>query len=130
MTISSTRKKKAGQAGCADTHPYLREERVQIRVSAHEKKRIEQLSVERGFDTTAQYVRSQAIYPGKENPSAQRQAQLACMHQLNRLGTNVNQIAKHLNSGASPDSDMLDAVLQILAEAQLLVARATDGGGA
>jgi len=64
--IKATLKQKAGQSGSADTQPYLRDERLEIRVSPHEKKRIVQLTIERGFETTAQYVRMQAVNPGAE----------------------------------------------------------------
>lgn len=128
--INATLKQKAGQSGSADTQPYLRDERLEIRVSPHEKKLVQQLSIEQGFETTAQYVRLQALTPGAENPNAQRQAQYACMHQLNRMGTNVNQIAHHLNSGLKPDDEMLLSLVQIMEHAQRLckLANATPAG--
>jgi len=128
--IKATLKQKAGQSGSADTQPYLRDERLEIRVSPHEKKRIVQLTIERGFETTAQYVRMQAVNPGAENPNAQRQAQTACMHQLNRLGGNVNQIARHLNSGGKPDEEILLTLVKLMEHAEELceLANATPAG--
>ena len=84
------RKKRPGQAGGADTSAFVRQDRIELRVNQQEKIRIAQLAKERGFETVAQYVRCVAIEPGSESPSAQRQAQYACMHQLNRMGINVN----------------------------------------
>lgn len=122
--VIATLKQKAGQSGSADTQPYLRDQRLEIRVSPHEKKRIQQLGIERGFDTTAQYLRSQAITPGAESPSALREAQYACMSQLNRIGTNINQIARHLNSGGHPDDAIQYTLGQILENAEHLVKQA------
>ena len=103
------RKKRPGQAGGADTSAFVRQDRIELRVNQQEKIRIAQLAKERGFETVAQYVRCVAIEPGSESPSAQRQAQYACMHQLNRMGINVNQIARRINStGAVYAQDVED----------------------
>lgn len=119
-------KKKArpGQAGSADTSEFVRQDRIEVRVNHHEKKRIVQLSIERGYETTAQYVRAQALNPGAENPSAQRQAQYACMHQLNRIGTNINQIARHLNSGGKLDDEILAVLTNLSNHTHLLYEQA------
>lgn len=114
------KKKRPGQAGNTDSSEFLRQDRIEIRVNHHEKKRITQLSIEKDFETVAQYVRCQAMKPGKESPSAQRQAQYACMHQLNRMGTNINQIARHLNSGCKPDDQILLTLVQIMEHAEML----------
>lgn len=114
------RKKRPGQAGAADVSDFVRQDRIEFRVNHHEKKRIAQLAKEREFDTIAQYVRCQAMKPGAENPNAQRQAQYACMNQLNRMGSNINQIARHLNSGGSPDDQILLTLVQIMEHAEKL----------
>lgn len=118
------KKKRPGQAGCADTSEFLRQDRIEIRVNHHEKKRITQLATEKEFETVAQYVRCQAMNPGAENPNAQRQAQYACMHQLNRMGTNINQIARHLNSGGKPDDEILMTLVRIMEHAEMLCQQA------
>ena len=114
------KKKKPGQAGSDDTSEFLRQDRIEIRVNHHEKKRIKQLAIEKGFETVAQYVRCQAMKPGTESPNAQRQAQYACTHQLNRMGTNINQIARHLNSGVKLDDEVLLTLVQIMEHAEML----------
>lgn len=116
--------KRPGQSGSADTSEFVRQDRIEVRVNHHEKKRITQLCIERGFETTAQYVRTQAMTPGAENPNAQRQAQYACMHQLNRMGTNINQIARHLNSGGQPDGEILLVLVKLLEHAEMLYEKA------
>lgn len=129
--IEATLKKKAGQAGNADAHPYLRADRLEIRVSPHEKHRIVQNSIDNGFDSVAQFVREQAMHAGKAaNPNAQRQALLACQYQLNRMGNNLNQIARHLNQGAKPDDEILLTLMQIQEHAAMLLNLAqTQNGG-
>jgi len=69
-------------------------------------------------------VRTQAVNPGAEHPNAQRQAQYACMHQLNRMGNNINQIARHLNSGGQPDGEILLVLVKILEQAEMLYDKA------
>lgn len=118
------KKKRPGQSGGADTSEFVRQDRIEVRVNHHEKKRIAQLSIERGFDTTAQYVRAQAVNPGAESPNAQRQARYACMYQLNRMGNNINQIARHLNSGGNPDGEILAVLAKHLEHAEMLYANA------
>lgn len=118
------KKIRPGQTGSADTSVFVRQDRIEIRVNHNEKKRIRQLGLERGYETTALYVRSQAMNPGAEHPSAQRQAQYACMYQLNRMGTNINQIAHHLNSGGHPDGEILVALMEILQHAEMLYEKA------
>ena len=65
-------------------------------------------------------MRCVAIEPGSESPSAQRQAQYACMHQLNRMGINVNQIARHLNSGGQLDEEIRQTLAEIMEYAEAL----------
>jgi len=52
------------------------------------------------------------------------------MHQLNRLGGNVNQIARHLNSGGKPDDEILLTLVKLMEHAEELceLARATPTG--
>lgn len=124
------KKKRPGQSGSADTSEFVRQDRIEVHVNHHEKKRIAQLAMEKDFETVAQYVRCQAMKPGSESPNAQRQAQYACMHQLNRIGTNINQIARHLNSGGKPDDEIRLALIKIMELAEMLCdnANATPAG--
>lgn len=123
-------KKKSGQVGSADPHPYLRQDRLEIRVSPHEKQRIQQNSTRRGFDTVAQFIREQALTPGNgDNPKLQRQALMACHYQLNRMGNNLNQIARHLHQGQQPDEEILLTLQQIQEHAAQLIAEAQSRKG-
>jgi hypothetical protein len=124
------RKKRPGQAGNIDTSEFVRQERIEIRVNHDEKKRITQLALEGAFETVAQYVRCQAMKPGSESPGAQRQALYACQYELNRMGNNINQIARHLNSGGQPDDEILLTLVQLTEHAEKLCqqANATPAG--
>ena len=120
------KKKRPGQSGSADNSLFVRQDRIEVRVNHDEKKRITQLALEKKFETVAQYVRCQAMKPGAENPSAQRQALYACMHQLNRIGININQIAHHLNSGRKPDDEILLTLVRIMELAEMQCDKASE----
>lgn len=131
MVHNGTLKKKAGQSGSGDSHPYLREERIEIRVSPQEKKRIEQHRATMGFGTIAQYVRAQAVTQGRaQSLSAQHKALMACAYQFNKMGNNLNQIARHLNQGEPFTQETQLTLLQILEYAGELVAVAKTRPGA
>ena len=120
-------KKKAGQSGSSDNNIYVRQDRLEIRVSHKEKESIVRNSAASGFDTTAQYIRCQAVRPGSESPNTLRQAYLMCQYQLNRLGNNINQIARAFNSGNQIDNDALLALREIQNHAEALVKEARNG---
>lgn len=125
-----TLKKKAGQSGSADSHPFLREERLEIRVSAQEKQRIEEHRVACGFGTVAQYVRQQALTQGKaRSPSEQHKALMACAYEFNKMGNNLNQIARHLNQGQPLSEEVHLTLLQIVEHAGELVKDARSRSG-
>ena len=122
-------KKKAGQSGSNDANIYVRQDRLEIRVSHKEKESIVRNGEARGFDTTAQYIRCQAVQPGIENPNSLRQAYLMCQYELNRLGNNVNQIARALNSGGRMEDDTLLTLREIQHYAEMLVKEVKKGQG-
>lgn len=122
MTTGGTLKKKAGQCGSGDGHPFLRRERLELRVSAQEKRLIEQHRTALGFGTVAQYVRAQALTKGQAQSSTeQHRALMACAYQFNKLGNNLNQIARHLNQGQPFTEELRLVLLQILGCASDLV---------
>ena len=126
-----TLKQKAGQSGSGDSHPFLREERLEIRVSPQEKHRIEELKATAGFGTVAQYVRAQALTQGKaQSTTAQHKALMACAYQFNKMGNNLNQIARHLNQGQPFTEEVKLVLLQILECASDLVKDAKSRPGA
>ena len=131
MVHTGTLKKKSGQSGSADSHPYLRDERMEFRVSPQEKERIEKHRAAMGFGTIAQYVRAQALTQGSaQSTSAQHKALMACAYQFNKLGNNLNQIARHLNQGEPFTEQVQLTLLQILECAGELVKDAKSRPGA
>jgi hypothetical protein len=119
--MEEIRKKCNGQSG-EDGNQYVRTKRIELRVSPAEFSRIKANGREAGFNNTAQYVRERAVRSGGiDSPILTKKALLACQYELNRIGNNINQIARRLNQGASPDDEMLLVLLQIqeLAEQSL-----------
>ena len=93
-------KSKSGQAGSSDGHPYLRTRRLELYVSPQEFEQIDGNRKSAGFQTIAQFIRSQVMNDTKEqNTPQQHKAFLKCAFELNKIGVNLNQIAKHLNQG-------------------------------
>jgi hypothetical protein len=98
---------KAGQSGSKDTNPFFRSLRLEIRLSPNELDLIQQNKQSGGFGNLSQFVRAQALAPkGVQSPNALRQAVLSCSHQLNKIGVNINQIARHLNQGIPADEEI------------------------
>jgi len=93
-------KRKSGQAGSSDGHPYLRTRRLELYVSPQEFELIDGNRKSVGFHTIAQFIRSQATSnTNEQNTPQQHKAFLKCAFELNKIGVNLNQIAKHLNQG-------------------------------
>jgi len=93
-------KRKSGQSGSSDGHPYLRTRRLELYVSPQEFELIDGNRKSAGFHTIAQFIRSQAMSNKTEqNTPQQHKAFLKCAFELNKIGVNLNQIAKHLNQG-------------------------------
>jgi predicted DNA binding CopG/RHH family protein len=69
-----------------------RETEIKIRLSVKEREEIRELAREEGL-TVSEYIRKQAL-----KRQAEEQAKREMEHQIYRIGINVNQIAKALNS--------------------------------
>ena len=123
------KKIKAGQSGSKDTNPFFRSLRLEIRLSPNELDRIQQNKQSGGFGNLSQFVRAQALAPkGVQSPNALRQAVLSCSYQLNKIGVNINQIARHLNQGTPADEEIRLVLMQIQEHAQELVDQAKARG--
>ena len=110
--MSRTKKKKNGQTG-SDGNEYLRVRRIETRVSDAEQEAIKAAAASAGCITVGQFLRDRALYPSGESPSALHKALLDCRYELNRIGNNVNQIARQLNKGGPVDDEMLMVLLQV-----------------
>jgi hypothetical protein len=123
----STIKKCNGQSG-DDGNKFLRTRRIEVRVSPEEYELIKARGTNQGFRHMAQYLRQSAMYAGEiDSPMASKKALLATQYELNRIGNNINQISRALNSGNEPDEEMKLMLMQILEIAEQLVADASKG---
>jgi Bacterial mobilisation protein (MobC) len=123
------RKIKAGQTGNWDTHPYVRSKRVVLRVSPEELLTLEKHRKVHRFDNLAQYLRTQGLKPTPSSTERKTYTALVnCTYQLNKIGVNVNQIARHLNQGAPMDEEVRLVLNQIQEVAHELLKQAKMGG--
>ncbi len=122
--MEKRKKKSAGQSG-ADNNEFLRNKTVRFLCSTEEHEKIKKLAGESGHTIIAQFAREQALAePGKQT-KATLNALRKCQFELNRIGTNINEIAKVLNYGFEVDraiygsiKDIKKLAYQILQEAQ------------
>lgn len=120
---------KAGQSGSWDTHPYVRSERVVLRVSPEELLALEKHRKTHCFANLAQYLRTQGLKPTPSSTERKTYTALVnCTFQLNKIGVNVNQIARHLNQGSPLDEEVTLVLAQIQEVAQELLEQAKMGG--
>nr|WP_294839831.1 plasmid mobilization relaxosome protein MobC [uncultured Methylotenera sp.] len=109
---------KNGQAG-PDGNSFLRDKRVEIRVCQQEYEKLEKHALEAGYLNVAQYLRESGLTRKQiTSPSTKQKENNQWLYEINRIGNNVNQIARHLNQGKVPDEEMLMLLLQIQDMAQ------------
>ena len=120
-------KQKNGQAG-PDGNGLLRNRRIELRVSPKEYAAICSHANAHRFNSIAQYVREQAL--GSEitdSATSRHKAVIAATYELNKIGVNINQMARQLNSGQAQDQEMLMVLLQIQDLAEENLKRVTYG---
>jgi hypothetical protein len=111
--MESRIKLKNGQAG-PDGNSFLRNKRVEIRVCQQEYEKLEKHALEAGYLNVAQYLRESGLTRKQiTSPSTKQKEKNQWLYEINRIGNNVNQIARHLNQGKVPDEEMLMILLQI-----------------
>lgn len=116
--MESRIKLKNGQAG-PDGNSYLRDKRVEIRVCQQEYEKLEKHALEAGYLNVAQYLRESGLTRKQiTSPSTKQKEKNQWLYEINRIGNNVNQIARQLNQGHEPDEEMLMVLLQIQDMAQ------------
>ena len=104
---------KAGQSG-EDGNSYLRSKRIEIRTSPQEYAQLEQRAQQMGYHNLAQYLREAGL--SREylvSPTTRQKEKSEWLYAINRIGNNINQIARHLNMGQDPDDEMLLMLAQI-----------------
>lgn len=111
--MESRIKLKNGQAG-PDGNNFLRDKRVEIRVCQQEYEKLEKHALEAGYFNVAQYLRESGLTRKQiTSPSTKQKEKNQWLYEINRIGNNVNQIARFLNQGKVPDEEMLMVLLQI-----------------
>lgn len=127
--MEKRRKIKAGQAGSWDTQAFVRTHRLVVRVSPDEFAQMDKLRITHRFSTMAHYLRAQGLKPTPTiSERKQFTALLGATFQLNKIGVNINQIARHLNEGKNLDDEVARTLKQIRKTAQALLDQASQGG--
>ncbi len=111
MEEQTNEKKSTGQSG-HDGNTQVRNQRIYLRATAHEKAELRRLAGEAGFDSLAPFVRQRALY-GTDGPYERSGEHLAWLGTVNRIANYIDEIAKHLEQGKKPDEDLLLLVMQI-----------------
>lgn len=118
---SLTPKIKNGQSGDDGNH-FLRTERLYVQVNPNELATIKAHARKNGYNSTAQYVRQQALSVGvSDNPVTLKRHYLDCEFQLSKLGNNINQIARIANQDKALDQAILQTLKTIEQKAMLLL---------
>lgn len=116
--MESRIKLKNGQAG-PDGNTFLRDKRVEIRVCQQEYEKLEKHALQTGYFNVAQYLRESGLTRKQiTSPSTKQKEKNQWLYEINRIGNNVNQIARLLNQGKVPDDEILMVLLQIQDMAQ------------
>lgn len=92
-------------------------ERLYIRVSPIEKKLIKKLSFKAGYDSMASFILDRVFYGSQPVIHEDPRAYLQVINQVKRIGVNINQIAKKLNTyyDVTPDDiENIDALYEML----------------
>ena len=94
---------------------------VKVNLTTEHHQQLTDISIEKGM-TLAQYIRDQLNIDLKEKPKVRKKrtdsaefnkADPQLIYHLAMIGNNINQIAKHLNSGNSFDRLALTTLIEI-----------------
>ena len=122
--MEEIRKKCNGQSG-DDANVFVRNKRIEVRVSPREWNLLTNYARTSGFNSCAQYLRESGLQDSAHTHAIPiRKALQTAQYELNRIGNNVNQIAKHLNSGNPLDDETRMVLMQIREFAEQLVQEA------
>ncbi|WP_133858815.1 plasmid mobilization relaxosome protein MobC [Comamonas sp. JUb58] len=115
---------KSGRSDRTDTCQYVRTKQIHIRASEEEFKEIEKKAIEQK-KSIAKYLRDTALtkhqakkYINNEN----MYLTVSMLNQIQKIGTNVNQIAYKLNSHSATKQDIQD-LKEVLQELRRLTKR-------
>ena len=102
-----------------------RTERLDVRLTPGEKREIGARAKAAGMSASS-YVRASAIEGGYEPPQVDAKELNELLHQVKKLGTNMNQIAYRLNGGDAVPRGEVSAALERHRRAALGLERLVD----
>lgn len=88
---------------------------IKFRVSDQEHERLEAMATQTG-KTVPAFCKAKAMGSKIKNPKIDHDGAMKIVSELRRIGTNVNQIAKHLNSFENVNQLEIDEVQKELNE--------------
>ena len=88
---------------------------ISFRVSQEEFKRLEEMAEQLGMTVPA-FCKAKAQGAKIKAPKIDRQGAFQIASELRRIGVNVNQIAKHLNSGLNVPKGQINALQEELSK--------------
>ena len=108
--------------------PSARAQRIYIRVTPQEKAELRRLAAVTGFGALATYMREKGLSDGI-TPTETNALHWEWLAAINRIGTEMDDIAAHLTNGREPDEEMLLLVMQLheLAQETWREAKAKNG---
>ena len=109
----------------------VRNKQLYIRVTSSEKQALSHLAAVGGFLSMSAYMREKGLSSGI-TPTESNSLHWQWLGAVNRIGTELDDIAAHLAHGREPDEEMLLLVMQLheLAQETWREARAGNGTGA
>lgn len=90
----------------------VRAQRIYIRVTPQEKAELCRLAASTGFSALATYMREKGLSDGV-TPTETNALHWEWLAAVNRIGTEMDDIAAHLAHGREPDEEMLLLVMQL-----------------
>lgn len=102
-----------------------RTERLDVRLTPDEKREMKERARTAGMSASS-YVRASAIEGGYAPPQVDAEGLNELLHQVKKLGTNLNQIAHRLNRGDDVPRGEVSAALERHREAALGLERLID----
>jgi len=104
----------------------IEDRQVNFRVSEDEYQQLEQMANNLGMSVPA-FCKAKVKSSKIKAPLLDRQGALNIASELRKTGVNVNQIAKHLNSGGNVSNEQINALQKELSEIWQLLSSALQG---
>ena len=108
-------KKHPGRSGNSDPNIYLRNHRCELHLSEFELNIIKIKFQKSGHKSLASFIRDSAIKTTGPSSAILLQHFRECITALNRIGNNLNQVARHVNTfKKNADTQAINLALQMI----------------